>query len=177
MRGNSRNIIQRGGRKAALACLLLAVAAGASAGEFKVQRAVPYAGDAIIAGNIKRECTIDQQLSDALRRASADAGNQVTLVESLDTASGQALKLEIVDAQSAGNAWMGHHKSVTVKGWLFRDGQEVAKFVARRNSGGGFGAGFKGSCSVLDRTVNAIGRAIAAWLVNPADGAQLGDLR
>jgi hypothetical protein len=30
---------------------------------------------------------------------------------------------------------------------------------------------------VLDRTVNAIGRDIAAWLVNPADGAQLGDLR
>ena len=51
------------------------------------------------------------------------------------------------------------------------------QFVARRNSSGGMGAGFKGSCDVLERSVNAIGKDVAAWLQNAVDGAQLGDLR
>lgn len=149
----------------------------AQAADVKAQRSVPFAEDAIVAGNIKRECAIDTQLTEALARFASEAGHRVDLQDTLDIASGQALKLEIHDAQSAGNAWMGHHKSVTVKGWLYRDGEQVAKVVARRNSRGGFGAGFKGSCAVLERTVTAIGKDIAAWLGNPVDGAQLGDLR
>ena len=113
----------------------------------------------------------------ALKRFAAEGGNQVTLVPSLDTSSGQVLRMEIINAESAGNAWIGHRKSVTVKGWLYKDGQQSAKFVARRNSSGGMGAGFKGSCDVLERSVNAIGKDVAAWLQNPVDGAQLGDLR
>ena len=155
---------------------LLATTA-ASAGEFKAQASVPYAEDSIIAGKIKSECTIDAQLPVALKRFAAEGGNQVTLVPSLDTSSGQVLRMEIINAESAGNAWIGHRKSVTVKGWLYKDGQQSAKFVARRNSSGGMGAGFKGSCDVLERSVNAIGKDVAAWLQNPADGAQLGDLR
>ena len=176
MRGNSPGSIKCGVGSVALACML-AAAGAASAGEFNVQRAAPYASDAIIAGNIKRECPIDSQLAEALRREGQKSGHTVTLVDTLDTASGQSLKLEIIDAESTGNAWMGHRKSVTVKGWLFKDGQEAATFVARRNSSGGVGAGFKGSCSVLERTVNAIGRDIAGWLANPAGSTQLGDLR
>jgi len=149
----------------------------AQAADVKAQRSVPFAEDAIVAGNIKRECAIDTQLTEALARFASEAGHRVDLQDTLDIASGQALKLEIHDAQSAGNAWMGHHKSVTVEGWLYRDGEQVAKVVARRNSRGGFGAGFKGSCAVLERTVTAIGKDIATWLNNPVDGAQLGDLR
>ena len=159
-----------------LAGVLLA-GSSAQAAEFKAARDVPFAEDSIVAGNIKRECPIGTQLSDALVRFASAGGHRVELVEVLDTASGQVLKLELHDAQSAGNAWMGHHKSVTVKGWLYRDGEQVARLVARRNSRGGFGAGFKGSCAVLERTVTAIGKDIAAWLDNPVDGAQLGDLR
>ena len=155
----------------------LLVAQGAVASETYVQKAVPYSGDSIVAGNIKRECSVDTQLAAALKRFADASGNGIQLVDSLDVAAGQALRMEIVDAQSAGNAWIGHRKSVTVQGWLSRDGQQVATFIARRNSGGGFAGGFKGSCSVLERTVNAIGRDISEWLKNPVDGAQLGDLR
>nr|WP_298121850.1 hypothetical protein [uncultured Pseudoxanthomonas sp.] len=155
----------------------LCAASSVQAAEFKVQRSVPYGEDAIVAGSIKRECAIDTQLADALARFAVAGGHQIELQDALDTTTGQALKLEFHDAQSAGNAWMGHRKSVTVKGWLFRDGQQVAKFVARRNSGGGFAGGFKGSCAVLERTVTAIGKDITGWLANPVDGGQLGDLR
>ena len=153
------------------------LATSAHAAEFKAPRDVPFAEDAIVAGNIKRECPIGTQLTDALVRFASAGGHRVELVDSPDTTSGQVLKMEFHDAQSAGNAWMGHRKSVTVKGWLYRDGQQVAKFIARRNSGGGFAGGFKGSCAVLERTVNAIGKDVAGWLNNPVDGGQLGDLR
>lgn len=162
-------------RMAALSAALFVSAA--HAGEFRMLATIPYSEDSVIAGNIKRECTIDSQLAQAVKRNAEAAGNHVELVANLDTGSGEVLKLEIFEAMSSGNAWMGHHKSVTVKGALYRDGQQVAKFVGRRNSGGGFGAGFKGSCDVLERTVNAIGRDVAEWLKNPVDGAQLGDLR
>ena len=36
----------------------------------------------------------------------------------------------------------------------------------RRNSRGVFGGGFKGSCSILNRTVNALARDISKWLSN-----------
>lgn len=152
-------------------------AGGAFAGEVRVQASVPYAQDAIIAGNIKRECAVDAQLPEALKRFAATSGTTVELVPALDAGPGQSLKMEILDAESAGNAWIGHRKSVTVKGWLLRDGRQVGSFIARRNSSGGVGAGFKGSCSVLERTVNAIGKDIAGWLENPVEAAQLGDLR
>jgi hypothetical protein len=168
--------MELGFRTLAVAFLLLAMAE-AQAGDFTVQAAVPYAQDAIIAGNIKRECRIESQLPEALKRFAAQSGNRVDLVADPGQGPGQVLKMEIIDAQSSGNAWMGHHKSVTVKGWLYKDGQETAKFVARRNSGGGVGAGFKGSCDVLERTVNAIGKDIAGWLNNPTGATQLGDLR
>ena len=69
MHRNSGSLVKHNACKVMMTGLLLAAAAGAWAGEFKVQRAAPYAADAIIAGNIKRECTIDSQLVDALRRS------------------------------------------------------------------------------------------------------------
>jgi hypothetical protein len=38
-------------------------------------------------------------------------------------------------------------------------------------------AGFKDSCSVLGRTVKAIGSDIADWLLKPSEDADLGDLK
>ena len=97
------------------------------AGEFRMLATIPYSEDSVIAGNIKRECTIDSQLAQAVKRNAEAAGNHVELVANLDTGGGEVLKLEIFEALSSGNAWMGHHKSVTVKGALYRDGQQVAR--------------------------------------------------
>jgi hypothetical protein len=80
-----------------------------------------------------------------------------------------------VDAVSMGNAFLGHQKFTKVRGTLLQDGTKVASFKARRNSMGGAFAGFKGSCSVLGRTVEAMGEDIATWLTDPRDGASLGD--
>ena len=93
----------------------------------------------------------------------------------VDVHKGRALQLEIVDAVSMGNAWTGHQKYTKVSGTLYENGRRVAGFKARRNSMGGMWGGYKGSCSVLGRTVEAIGEDIGEWLEQPKDGASLGD--
>jgi hypothetical protein len=137
----------------------------------KLQRPVPFAADNEISDAIKNECTIGTQLADFVQEHS-DVPVEFTTEPAT---SGRVLQLEIVDAVSMGNAFIGHQKFTKVKGTLFEDGIKVAGFKARRNSMGGAFAGFKGSCSVLGRTVNAIGEDIAGWLAAPKDGATLGD--
>lgn len=146
---------------------------GAFAQNTTIQRPVPYAEDNDIADSIKAECPIGQQLADFVRQYS---GGTVQVQDGpLDTSGGRVLQLEIVDAVSMGNAWMGHQKFTKVRGALWENGAKVAGFKARRNSMGGAFAGFKGSCSVLGRTVEALGEDIAGWLKAPKDGATLGD--
>lgn len=156
----------------AAALAVAALSGAAQAQTLQVQSPVPYAPDNDIADNIKAECTIDTQLAEFVKQYAGDV--QLTSGP-VDTGKGRALELEIVDAVSMGNAWMGHQKFTKVRGTLYEDGRKVASFKGRRNSMGGAFAGYKGSCSVLGRTVEALGSDIAEWLKSPKDGANIGD--
>jgi hypothetical protein len=159
------------------AAALLSCATPALAADIHVQDPVPYAESAYIADNIKAECRIGAQLASALAAKAPAHGNRIVFDSApMEPGSGRVLQLELVEAQSAGNAFAGHFKSATARGVLFQDGQKLASVTARRTSRGGAFAGFKGSCDVLERTVNAIGSDLAEWLANPVDGARLGDL-
>lgn len=161
----------------AAAAALLCCATPAMAAEIHVQDPVPFSESSIIADNIKAECRMGAQLATALGSNAPAHGNTIVFsAEPVNTAHGRALALELVEAQSAGNAFSGHFKSAAVRGVLYQDGQKVATVTARRTSRGGAFAGFKGSCDVLERTVNAIGSDLATWLANPVDGARLGDI-
>ncbi len=160
------------------AVLLFAFAAApAFAERVQVQSSIPYAEDAEIANKVREECTqLNTQLAEFTQEFGRENGIEVQLVETLDTsAPGRVLQMEIVDAVSMGNAFIGHQKYSRVRGVLFENGQQIADFRGRRNSMGGAFAGYKGSCSVLGRTVKALGKDIAQWLANPQAGAQLGD--
>jgi hypothetical protein len=157
-------------RAAFAACLLTA---SVHAQTVTMQRPVPYAEDNDISDNIKSECRIGEQLADFIKEYGGDVQFDTGTVDV--NARGRVLHLEITDAVSMGNAWLGHQKSTKVKGVLYQDGQRIAAFKARRNSMGGAFAGYKGSCSVLGRTVKALGEDIAGWLKVPVDGATLGD--
>lgn len=156
------------------AAFIAVLASGtAAASGILLQKPVPYAADNDISDAIKDECKINEQLADFVKQYSSEP---VELVSGpVDTGNGRVLQLEIVDAVSMGNAWLGHQKFTKVSGTLFEDGAEVASFRGRRNSMGGAFAGFKGSCSVLGRTAEVLGEDIAAWLAAPEDGATLGD--
>lgn len=142
-----------------------------------VQRETPFADDALIAGKVKRECTINAELPTFVADYSKGMHVKVQLVDKVDPKSpGRVLVMEILDAESAGNAFLGHHKSMTIRGKLYENGKQIGDFAARRNSMGGAFAGFKGSCKVLDRTAKALGKDIAEWLAKPSADAQLGEL-
>ena len=139
----------------------------------KVQATIPFAEDNDISDNIKTECRLGKELAGFVKQY---ANVPVELVDGpLQTDSGHVLQLTITDAVSVGNAWMGHQKFTKIKGTLFENGKKVASFKARRNSMGGAFAGFKWSCAVLSRTVEALGEDVGGWLKNPRDGATIGD--
>lgn len=160
--------------KKQLMVVLLAAACGSVAAEpVKMQRPVPLIEDNDISTAIKEECAIGERLADFVQKYSSQPIEFSTEEPALD--SGRVLRMEIVDAVAMGNAWLGHQKYSKLRGTLYQDGTKVASFKARRNSMGGAFAGFKGSCSVLDRTIKALGEDVAGWLENPTDGVNLGD--
>jgi hypothetical protein len=139
---------------------------------------VPYADDAMIASKIKKECEIQDQLAAYTEEyAREEQKLEVKFTSAVQTdAPGLVLDVHIKDAVSSGNAFIGHRKSTLVEGKLYRDGEVIGSFIGRRDSMGGAFAGYKGSCSVLGRTVKALGKDIAEWLKAPTMDAQLGDL-
>lgn len=164
---------------AVLLCGLVGVlqAQDQSSAAVSVPAVVPYAPDAVIAGAVKRECQLGEKLSGFIKEYAQDQGVAVTQVEQTSASSaGRVLVIEIADAQADGNAFIGHHKFSTVKGRLYQDGTEIGNFIGRRNSMGGAFGGFKGNCSVLGRTVKALGEDIAGWLTRPGKDGLLGDL-
>lgn len=130
-----------------------------------------YEDDRVIATNILEECTeLGAQFSDSTQKFLEKYGWDVSKTIDEEAGNeGRYLKLEIVDAISAGNAFIGHRKSVAISAELFENGELVDTFSATRDSGGGFMGGFKGSCSVLHRCVNTLGNDVAKWVRRKAD--------
>ncbi len=136
----------------------------------------PFAKDNKIAENIKNECQLPKQLSEFIASYGDDNGIKVTRSTNLSKDdSGQVLLVTIIDSQSSGNAFIGHKKLTRVKGELYKDGQLQASFEGQRHSGGGAFGGWKGSCSVLGRTVKALGRDISGFLKAPRMDARIGE--
>ena len=158
----------------ASACLF---AGTAFAQSVSMPRSVPYAEDAQITKKVRNECVqLNTQLADYTKEFGREFGVEVSLVDAATAQdAGRVLLVEIVDAVSSGNAFIGHQKFSRIRGELFEDGARVAGFKASRNSMGGAFGGYKGSCSVLGRTMKALGKDVALWLKSPVDEAELGD--
>jgi hypothetical protein len=145
---------------------LAAVAMPAIAKSYNVLIAVPYAADNQIANNIQTECTkLGSKLTKFLVQFAKKKGIEVTPVTVLEPGSpGRNLVIEITDAVSRGNAFIGHRKYMEARAELFVDGVSKGEKIYHRDSMGGFGAGYKGSCSVLGRTSKALGKDFSVWL-------------
>lgn len=162
-------------RLIALAAGLGLAGAAAAQAPVVIDGHVPFADDRSIQRKVREECTqLNTQLPQFVLEF-APASNVEVRVGDASADSGRVLRMVITQAISQGNAFIGHAKSSSVRGDLYEDGRHVAGFDATRNSMGGAFAGYKGSCSVLGRTMRAMGRDIAQWLANPVDGAELGD--
>lgn len=162
-------------RVAAAVVALGFAGAGQAADTVVIADSIPYADGADIQRKVREECTeLNGQFASYIRQY---AGERGVTVEFGDPAAGtgRVLRVELTSAVSQGNAFLGHNKGTSSRGTLVQDGVEVAGFRATRYSMGGAFAGFKGSCSVLGRTVRAMGQDIGTWLADPVDDAELGD--
>lgn len=156
----------------------LAGIANTHADTITLPQLVPYAADSEIAGHIRRSCDLDGQLADFVAENIKSHGMTVTLVGAVDvTAPGLVLDMQITDATSEDSTFGAHRTSMAAIGRLYQDGVLRGNFTGRRNSMGGIWAAnvYKNSCSVLSRTVKALGNDIGEWARAPSMDAELGD--
>jgi hypothetical protein len=77
---------------------------------------------------------------------------------------GNNVVVEILNAVSKGNAFIGHQEFILIRASLYKNGKLVDDIKIQRDSSGGLYAGFKGSCSVLGRCAKALGEDLSIWL-------------
>lgn len=135
-----------------------------------------YTSNSRVSTAIKQECTIPQALSENVLKKSIAQGIEIEVKRDIKPTDIE-LKIEIIDAVSAGNAAIGHNKFMVIEGSLIKGGTKYSSFKAARRSGGGFFGGYRSSCSVLAKITKALGQDTAGWLVDPYDGAKLGDIQ
>jgi hypothetical protein len=135
---------------------------------------IPYKKDAKIDSEIKVKCELPDKLSYFVKRYSDKAGIGVLRATNISKKQNR-LELTIDDAVSRGSTYMGQQKYTKASGVLYLKGKQVAKFTAARSSAGGIFSVFKSSCSILGRTVDAMGEDVARWLRIPIDEGHLGD--
>lgn len=141
-----------------------------------IRPSIVYTERSRVSTAIKQECTIPQALSENIVKKALDQGINIEVKNNIQ-ANDIELKIEILDAVSAGNAAIGHNKFMIIEGSLVKGKTKYSSFKAARLSGGGYFGAYRSSCSVLGRITKALGQDTAAWLIDPFDGARLGDVQ
>lgn len=140
---------------AALVSLPLAAAAAVS-----IPEKIAYDKNAGVTDAVKKECALDTKVPQYVKSAAGSSGKGT-------------LEMRITNVLApGGGAWSGP-KAVTVAGTLRDGGKVVGTFTARRQTTrGGYG-----TCQMLQRDAEAIGKDIAGWLKSPSMDARLGDAK
>ncbi|MBN1141122.1 MAG: hypothetical protein JXB25_04915 [Deltaproteobacteria bacterium] len=135
----------------------------------------PYSDTSMIAKGILDSCKLPEGQIDFLEEAAqADGGFKIVRDKDAAKKKGLVLLVEITNAISGGNAFVGHHKQVSIKGRLLKNGVEIGNFTGFRSSGGGAWAGYKSSCGVLERCIKVLGKDVIQWLKNPGKNGRIG---
>ncbi len=87
------------------------------------------------------------------------------------------ISAKIIGTIGAPGGAISGRKGATIKGTVKKNGKLVGSFEAFRSSGGGFGFGYRGTCSLLGRSVKRLGRDITEWAVKPTLNARIGELK
>jgi hypothetical protein len=135
-------------------------------GTVNIIRNTPYQNIKRIPKNVTEQCT---KIGDKVSRFTQEFGTKMNVKfkrakKISKKAKGNNLVIEIIDAVSSGNAFIGHRKSITIEAYLYKNGKLVDNISRTRNTSGGFAAGFKSSCDVLGRSAKTLGSDIATWV-------------
>ena len=116
------------------------------------------------------ECRLQEKLQQFITEFSA--ARNITIEPSngsVDGASGKVLVIEITDVYAPGGGAYSGGKAVTIEGELTENGASLGNLRARRISGGGAFAAFKGTCDILGRDVQTLGDDVSQFLVDPGE--------
>jgi len=172
--GNTGARIQRI-RIAALPLLLVGLSAPGMAANTLTIATPTFAKSAVVPTPVQTECQLPEKLASFIESYAKQRFDAVQINDR--SGSGKVLMVEITDLiGTGGGAWSGS-KAVTISGKLMEGDKTIGNFIGRRTSGGGFGAGFKGTCSILGRCVKALGKDIGAWLKAPSTDSRIGEFK
>ena len=139
-----------------------------------IKHFIEYAPNSRVASNIKKECTLPKALVNSIVKDSQNQGINIKFKNHIKR-NELKLNIQIQEAVSRGNAFVGHNKFVVISGFISKGKTKYYSFDAARLSGGGYFGAYRSSCSVLGRIAKALGKDVSIWLSNPYDGAMLGD--
>ncbi len=141
-----------------------------------IASSVPFNKDSNATEAVRKECTLDTRLPEFIEESAKSQGVKVIRGTAVPQGKGRVLVMEITHVQgTAGGAWSGP-KSVTIEGKLYDSGKMIGSFTAARRSGGGAFGGYKSTCAILGRCVEALGSDVATFLANPTMNAKIGDI-
>lgn len=126
---------------------------------------------------VLEECRLQEKLQQFITEYSA--ARNITIEPSngpVDGASGKVLVIRITDVYAPGGGAYSGGKAVTIEGELTEGGAALGSLRARRISGGGAFAAFKGTCDILGRDVQTLGEDVSRFLTDPGENVRMGNL-
>jgi len=152
-----------------LGALLCAPALAANT-QVLLETPVTYAPGAGVVDKVREECQIESMLatrvSDVLRRR--NKGGDGKLAAGAEAGEAQVMRPQITHVLGVGGgAWTGP-KAITVNAELIEGGKVARHVKLNRWSIGGFWGGFKGTCSILNRSAVALAKDLNRWARDPS---------
>jgi hypothetical protein len=136
---------------------MLAATASAWADGVQLLTPVTYASESSVVPKVREACKVEERLA-------TDVSG--TLGGSTTSTAGTVARVSILDVVGiGGGGWTGP-KVLTIRVELLKDGKvEHTTQLTRTTTGGAF-AGFKGTCSMLERDANTLAKDVANWVNN-----------
>jgi len=153
------------------ALVLAAGATAANAAPVYLETPVTYAPGAGVVEKVREECRIEEMF---VREASpffAKAnGGDATIAADADPKASR-VRVQITHVLGVGGgAWSGP-KSMSIEASLVENGKVTRSTKLTRSTTGGAFGGFKGTCTILERSAKALGKDVVGWVANPKDTA------
>ncbi|WP_067561476.1 hypothetical protein [Halofilum ochraceum] len=138
---------------------------------------IEFADSAEVRDAVLDECRLQDKLQQFITEFSA--ARNIEIVPSngpVNGTSGKVLDVRITDIYAPGGGAFSGGKAVTIEADLTENGASLGSLRARRISGGGAFAVFKGTCDILGRDVRTLGEDISKFLTDPSENARMGNL-
>ncbi len=150
---------------AAVAALFIA---GTGAAQEKIAVVVPAVLDpaAPIAEGVRQQCNVQTSVGTQVFERVSQRFPGAAQVQDASKAPPDAavLKVTLISVLGeGGGSWSGR-KSMTIRAELLQGTKLILANTLSRQSGGGMLGGVSGTCAIMDRIAEALGRDVGAWL-------------